>query len=97
MALLTKGNQRLYLTKRPKSFNVCPNLLELFYTSIVEFVVTFNSLCQFGSLEEHDMARLSKVTKTASGLIGRPVKDLQEHFEAKSVKCLEAIQCDSTN
>ena len=89
-----KGNQRLYLTKSPKSFNVCPNLLELFYKSIVEFLVTFNSLCQFGSLEEHDMARLSKVTKTASRLIGRPAMDFQAHFEAKAVKGPEAIQCD---
>ena len=97
LALLKKGNQRLYFMKRLKSFNVCPKLLELFYRSTVELAVTFNSLCHFGSLIEQDKARLFKVTKTASRLNDRPVMDLQAHFEAKAVKCLEGIQCDPTH
>ena len=64
MALLTKGNQRLYLMERMKPFNACPTLLELFYRSTAESVVTSNSLCHFGSLKEQDKARLSKITKT---------------------------------
>ena len=55
-----------------------------------------NSLCHFSSLNEQDKARLSKITKTASRLIGRPVPDLQAHLEEKAVKCLEAIHCDPT-
>ena len=57
--------------------------------SSVESVVTFNSPFHFSSLKEQDTARLSKatntakVTNTASRLIGRPVPDLQTHFEAK--------------
>ena len=94
LALLKKGNQRLYFMKKLKSFSVCPKLLELFYKSTVESVVTFNSLCHFGGLKEQDKARLSKITKTASRLIGRPVPDLQAHFEAKAVKRLEAIHRD---
>ena len=97
MDLLKKGNKQLYFTKRLKSFNVCPKMLRLLYRSTVESLVTFNSLCHFGSPKEQDKVRLSEVTKTASRLIGGPVMDLQEHFEAKAVKCLEAIQCDSTN
>jgi hypothetical protein len=94
MALLQKGNQRLYFMKRLKSFGVRPSLLELFYRATVESVVTFNSLCHFGSLAEQDKARLSRVTKTASRLIGTPVPNLQALFEAKAVKRLEAIRRD---
>ena len=85
LALLKKGNQRLYFMKKLKSFrgSVCPKLLE--HKSTVESVVTFNSLCHFGGLKEQDKARLSKITKTASRLIGRPVPDLQALFEAKAV------------
>ena len=97
LALLKKGNQRLYFMKKLKSFSVSPKLLELFYKSTVESVVTFNSLCHFGGLKEQDKARLSKITKTASRLIGRPVPDLQAHFEAKAVKRLEAIHRDPTH
>ena len=57
LALLKKSNQRLYFMKRLKSFNVCPKLLQLFYRATVESVVTFNSLCHFGSLKGQDKAR----------------------------------------
>ena len=97
LALLKKGNQRLYFMKKLNSFSVGPKLLELFYKSTVESVVTFNNLCHFGGLKEQDKARLSKITKTASRLIGRPVPDLQAHFEAKAVKRLEAIHRDPTH
>ena len=72
-------------------------LLEMFYRSMVESMVTLNGFCHFGSLKEQDKARLPKATKTASRLIGRPVMNLQAHFEGKAVKCLEAIQCDPTH
>ena len=97
LVLLKKGNQPLYFMKKLKSFSVCPKLLELFYKSTVESVVTFNSLCHFGGLKEQDKARLSKITKTASRLIGRPVPDLQAHVEEKAVKRLEAIHHDPTH
>ena len=44
LALLKKGNQQLCFIKKLKSFSFCPKLLELLYRSIVESVVTFNSL-----------------------------------------------------
>lgn len=37
-------------------------------------------------MKKLDRARLSKVTKTASKLIGIPVMDFQSLFEAKAVK-----------
>ena len=97
LALLKKSNQRLYFMKRLKSFNVCPKLLQLFYRATVESVVTFNSLCHFGSLKEQDEARLSKVTKTAGRLIDRPVTDLQAHFKVKAIRRMGAIQRDPTH
>ena len=84
---LKMGNQRLYFMKKLQSFSICPKFLELFYRSTVS--LSFKSLCHFGSLKELDKARLSKITKTATRLIGRPVPDLQAHFKAKAVKHLE--------
>ena len=96
-AIVKRANQRLYFMRRLNSFQVSRRLLELFYKATVESVLTFNSLCFFGSLREHDKARLSKITKTASKLIGHPVTDLQVHFEAKAVKRLGTIQRDTTH
>ena len=91
------GYQCLYFMKKLKSFSICLKLLELFYRSTVESVVTFNSLCHFGSLKEQDKARLFKITKTATWLIGRPVPHLQAHFKAKAIKHLVAIHHDPTH
>ena len=52
LALLKEANQRLYFMKRLKSFNVCSKLLELFYRSTVESVMTVTSPCHFSSLKE---------------------------------------------
>ena len=74
-----------------------PKLLELFYRATVESVLTFNGLCFHGCLKEQDKERLSKVTKTASKLIGQHVTDLQTLFEAKAVKRLRTILNDPTH
>ena len=96
-ALLGRGHKRLYFLRKLNSFGVGPRLLELFYRATVESVLTFNSLCFFGSITERDRARLSKITKTASRLIGRPVNDLNDLFEGKVVRRLAAIQIDPTH
>ena len=99
MFTVPKISQRLYFPKRLKSFNACPKLLELFYRHVLSGVS--GDIQQRLTLhQKRDKARLSKVTNTAkvtstaSRLIGRPVPDLQTHFEAKAAKRLEAIQCD---
>ncbi|XP_076447935.1 uncharacterized protein LOC143284795 isoform X2 [Babylonia areolata] len=89
-ALLKRGNQRLFFMKKLKAFYVCPKLLELFYRTTVESILT-NSLCIFGAMKEHDKARLVRIPKTASRLIGAPVADLQTLFETKAVRRLWAI------
>jgi hypothetical protein len=79
-AVFRRANQRLYHLRKLNTFQVGARLLELFYKATVESVLTFNSLCFYGSLKEHDKARLSKVTKTAGKLIGNRVTDLQALF-----------------
>jgi hypothetical protein len=96
-SILKRANQRLYFLKRLKSFDIRPELLGMFYRATVESVVTFNSLCFFGSLKEHDKARLTKITKTATRLIGHPVTSFQSLYEAKAVKRLGAILEDPTH
>ncbi|KAL8566693.1 hypothetical protein ACOMHN_050342 [Nucella lapillus] len=96
-ALLKKGNQRLFFVRRLNSSGVGPRLLELFYRATVESVLTFNSLCFFSSLKEHDKGKLAKITMTARKLIGLHVPDLETLFEAKAISRLKAIQQDPSH
>ena len=63
----------------------------------MESVAIYNSLCFFGSLKEHDKARLTKITKSATRLIGHPVASFQSLYEAKAGKRLRAIRKDPTH
>ena len=96
-ALVGKGQQRLHFLRKLRSFNVCPKILELFYTSTVQSVLTFNSLGHFGSLREVDLGRLTKLTRTATDVIGSPVTDLQAHFDRKALQRLLSILGDSSH
>ena len=71
--LLKKANIRLFFLKKLKSFKVNRELLELFYHNSTESIVTYNCLCFYSSLKKTDKAKLPKVTRTASQLIGSVV------------------------
>ena len=92
--LLKKANQRLFFLKILKSSKVNAELLELFYYTATEFIVTYNSLCFYSCLKRTDTAKLSKVKRTVSMLIGSVVVDLQAHIERKALQRLRAILAD---
>ena len=82
--------------KKLKPFKVNPELLELFYHTTTESIVTYSNLCFYSSLKK-DTAKLSKVTRTTSKLIRSVVVDLQAHFERKALQRLRAILANPTN
>ena len=94
---MKKTNQRLFFLKILKSFKVNAELLELFYYTATEFIVTYNSLCFYSCLKRTDTAKLSKIKRIASKLIGSVVVHLQAHFERKALQRLRAILADPTH
>ena len=81
--------------KKLKPFKVNPELLELFYHTTTESIVTYSNLCFYSSLKK-DTAKLSKVTRTTSKLIRSVVVDLQAHFEWMALQRFRAILGDPT-
>jgi hypothetical protein len=49
-AIAKKGHQRLHLLRKLRSFNVDSTILKLFYSSFIESVLTFSSICWFYNL-----------------------------------------------
>ena len=95
--LLRKWNQRLYFLKRLKSFRVKPNLLKAFYQATIESIIWYNSLCFYNSLRIVDAAKLRRVVKTASRLIGSEVTDCDTHYARKVLRRLQAVLADETH
>ena len=75
-----KAQQRLYLLRKLRSFNVSTDILQTVYRSLVESVITFNIISWFGNLSVRDKARLTKVVNQASKIVGCKQKPLSELY-----------------
>ena len=68
--IVSKANQRTYLLRKLKSFSVRKDLIKP--------IISFSCLVWFYGLTSHNKMKLEKVMKTASKVIGLPVKQLEE-------------------
>ena len=50
-AVYKKGQSRLYLLRRLKSFNVCSRLLYMFYQSVVSSILLYAVVCWGGGIK----------------------------------------------
>ena len=94
-SLVKKGNQKLFFLRKLRAFNVSPSILRRFYQAAVESVVTYNCLCFYGNLRGTDKNRLKKLTRTASSIVGGPVKDLGAIHEKRTLKRARRILRDT--
>ena len=85
----------MFYLRKLRAFKVSTSILQRFYQAAVESVVTYNCLCFYGNLREADKNRLKKVTKTAAGIVGGPVKDLGAINEQRTVKRARRILRDT--
>jgi hypothetical protein len=84
-----KANQRLYLLRKLKSFDVDRLILETVYRSLVESILTFNAIAWFGNLNVKDKAKLTRIVKLAGKIIGleqKPLSGLYELFVKRKAK-----------
>ncbi|XP_059827006.1 uncharacterized protein LOC132394660 [Hypanus sabinus] len=64
-ALCRKAQSRLYFLRRLASFNVCSEMLKMFYRSVVESALFFVVVCWGGSIKKRDASRLNKLVRKA--------------------------------
>ena len=69
-ALIKKLNPRLYCLRKLSHFNVCPEILEIFYTSTLEGVLRFCLICWGGNVSETEKNRINSIIKKASSVVG---------------------------
>ena len=87
-----KANQRLYLLRKLKYFDVRQDILEMVYRSLVESILTFNIVTWFGNLSVKDRARLTRVVNLAGKIIGRTQKPLTDiYHQATKRKAVKII------
>ena len=80
-----KCQQRLYLLRKLKSFDVCPEILETVYRSMIESVLIFNIACWYNFLTLQNKKKLDRIVRLASKIIGWPQVPLVKLYE----KCVQ--------
>ena len=76
-----KCNQQLYFLRKLKNVKADRTILTLFYTSIIQSVLSFCISSWFGNCSDGDIGKLSKIVNCAERLGCVNVKHLEELYE----------------
>jgi hypothetical protein len=96
-AVSKKANQRLFFLRKLKQFKVSPQILQLFFQSTIQSVLTFNQLCYQSSTKKADMERLEKIVSRAATIIGTDLTTLESLFQAAALSKLRKVRADASH
>ena len=77
-ALYKKGQSRLFLLRRLRSFGVSRPLLRTFYDSVVASAIHYAAVCWAPGSTEWDRNRLNKLVRRASSTLGCSLDSVEE-------------------
>ncbi len=69
-SIVKKAQQRLYFLRQMRKFNLPQELLNQFYSAIIESVLRTSTTVWFSSATKSDLRRLRRVVRTAERIIG---------------------------
>ncbi|XP_041860220.1 uncharacterized protein LOC121651828 [Melanotaenia boesemani] len=76
-ALVKKGNSRLFLLKRLRSFGVQRPLLRTFYDSVVASAIFYGIVCWTSSIMDRDRRKMDRLVRRASSVLGCPLDSVE--------------------
>ncbi|TWW62586.1 hypothetical protein D4764_04G0012330 [Takifugu flavidus] len=76
-ALVKKGNSRLFLLRRLRSFGVQGPLLRTFYDSVVGSAIFYGIVCWSSSITDRDRKRMDRLVRRASSVLGCPLDSVE--------------------
>ncbi len=85
-SIVKKAQQRLYVLRQLRKFNLPQELLKQFYSAIIESVLCTSITVWFSSATKSDLRRLRRVVRTAERIIGTTLPTLQELYLSRVSK-----------
>ncbi|XP_025101682.1 uncharacterized protein LOC112568566 [Pomacea canaliculata] len=92
-----KAQQRLYLIRKLRSFNVSEHILVDVYRALVESVITFNIVSWYGQTSVTTKNKLRRVINTASRIVGSQQLSLSHLYDSALVRKATQIMLDPTH
>ena len=92
-----RSQQRLSAIRKLKGLYVAPHLLLLLYQSIIQPILLYCSTCFFTMLSVTNLAKLTRITKTAAKIIGLPTPNLTELNNRSITRIANSIAQDTSH
>ena len=89
--LYKKGQSRLHLLRRLRSFGVFRSLVKTFYDSVVASAVFYTVVCWGCGSSERDRRRRNKLVKRAGSVLDCPLDSIEEVGERRMLAKLTSI------
>ncbi|KAJ0066452.1 hypothetical protein NL108_013223 [Boleophthalmus pectinirostris] len=89
--IVKRGQQRVHLMRKLSSFNVSSNILNNFYHSYIESLMTFSFICWFYGLSVKDKNSLNQIVKVCSKISGVQMEDLASVWRHRVLQKTKAI------
>ncbi len=96
-SIAKKAQQRLYVLRQLRKFNLPQELLIQFYSAIIESVLCSSITVWFGSATKTDIRRLQRTVRTAERIIGAPLPSLQELYTSRVRKRAKKVTLDPSH
>ncbi|KAK0135194.1 RNA-directed DNA polymerase from mobile element jockey [Merluccius polli] len=95
--LVKKAQQRLYFLRKLKRAGLSSRLLSNFYRSTIESILCTGVTVWYGSCTAQDKKDLTRVVKTAQGIVGGPLTNLDSLYTSRLQKKARCIATDPTH
>ena len=91
-----KGQQRLYLLRRLRNFQIDSTVLYMFYKTCIQSVITFNFITWFSNLSLKNKSKIMKIVNVANKVTGIK-SDLQLFYDDQVKSKVDKIVSDSSH
>ena len=92
-----KAQQRLFLLRKLKLFDVSQHILQLVYRGLIECVLSFNIITWYGNVSAKNKIKPARIVNTATKLTGNEQKHLSSIYNAALNRKARQILYDPTH
>lgn len=95
--IIAKAQQRLYFLRQLKKYRIRHQLLVLFYSAIIESIITSSITVWYGSTDSQTKKKLQQIVNKASKIIGKSLPSVDSLYTYRTVKRAKKIISDPSH
>ncbi len=94
---IKKVNSRMHFMRKLKKIKIDTKIMELFYTAVVQSVISFSITCWYGNCSSDSKNKLTRLIKNCAKLGVKNINSLMDIYRKFSLQRCEVIINDVTH